>query len=152
LLTVPVLLALHALVARYEPQFATTGLVLGLAGSLGAAAHAAYEIALLEDPPVGAVALPSATDPRGFMTFGVTGLALGVFAWLILRSGALPRVLGWLAAASAALLVVVYVARLTVLDPNANVIRITALASGLVTVPGFYLLLGRNLLAGRSTT
>jgi hypothetical protein len=152
LITVPVLLALHALLVRAEPQFATTALVLGLAGSLGAAVHAAYEIALLEDPPVGAVALPSATDPRGFMTFGVAGLALGVFGWLILHTGALPRRLGWLAAASAVLLVIVYVARLTVLDPNANVIRITALASGLVTVPGFYVLLGRALLDGRPRT
>ena len=69
------------------------------------------------------------------MTFAVTGLALGLFGWLILRTTAFPRTAGRLALAAAVLLVVVYVARLTVVDPKTNAIRVAALASGLVLVP-----------------
>ena len=47
-------------------------------------------------------------------------------------------------------LLVVYVGRLTVMNPKTNVIRIAALASGLVVVPGFYLLVGRSLLDRRT--
>jgi hypothetical protein len=46
----------------------------------------------------------------------------------------------------AALLAILYVGRLTVLDPEANVIKGTALISGLVVNPAFFLLFARSLL------
>lgn len=149
LLTIPVMTALYALVAREEPQFALVGYVLGVAGALGAVVHGAYDVSVLANPPPApGPGLPSGIDPRGLMTFGVSGLALLVFGFLLQRSGRLSAPLGPLALLGGALLVVVYVGRLTVLNPKANVIRLAALVSGLVVVPAFYALVGRTLLGG----
>jgi len=149
LVTVPATVALYSILGEVEPQFALVGLVLGVAGALGAAIHGAYDLAVLANPPSRAGPdLPSAVDPRGFLTFAAAGLALLVFGWVMLRGGPLPRRLAWLALAGAALLVVVYVGRLTVLNPKTNVIRLAALASGIAVLPAFYLLLGWTLLQG----
>ena len=43
---------------------------------------------------------------------------------------------------------VVYAARLTVVDPKTNAIRVAALASGLVLVPAFHLQIARALRRG----
>jgi hypothetical protein len=43
---------------------------------------------------------------------------------------------------------VVFIGRLTVLNPKNNVIKLAAVASGLVVVPAFYLLVARGLLRG----
>jgi hypothetical protein len=56
-----------------------------------------------------------------------------------------------LAALAAVLLVVLYVRRLTVLDPEANVIKATALISGLIVNPAFFLLFARSLLQSTPT-
>ena len=77
------------------------------------------------------------------MMFSLTGVALGLFGWLIVRGDGLPRSAGQLGLAAAVLLLVVYVGRLTVLNPKTNVIRVAALMSGLVFVPGFYVQVGR---------
>ena len=147
LVTVPVMVALYALLGHREPQVALVGVVLGVAAALGAAIHGAFELALLANPVPGArQELPSEVDPRGFMTFAVTGLALLVFGWLVLRTGGLDRPAGGVAVAGGALVVVVYLGRLTALDPKNPVTKVAALASGLVLVPGFYLLVARGLL------
>ena len=146
LVSVPVVTALHARLGRHEPELALVGLVLGVAGALGAAVHGAFELSVLANPPGPTGDLPSAIDPRGVLTFGVTGLATGLFGWLIRRDGQLPRRAGDLGLAAAVLLLVVYVGRLTVLDPKTDVIRVAALVSGLVVVPAFYVLVGRDLL------
>ncbi|MGH9013413.1 MAG: hypothetical protein ACRDZ1_05695 [Acidimicrobiia bacterium] len=144
LVTLPVMAALYYLLRGVEPEFALVGFVSGLAGALGAAIHGAFELSVLANPPDPGG--PSAVDPRGFATFVLTGLAFVVFGWLGLRTGRLPAIAARLALAAAVLLVVVYVARLTVLDPKTNVIRAAALASGLAVIPAFYLLLARSLL------
>jgi hypothetical protein len=152
LITIPVMAALYEIFKEAEPQFSLVGFVLGVAGALGATIHGAFDLSLLANPPVGpSPGLPNAIDPRGLMTFGITGLALLVFAWLMVRTDRFPRNLGSLAAVGSVLLLVVYVGRLTVLNPKTNVIRVAALGSGLVVLPAFYLLLSRRLLRGQST-
>src|SRR5438132_4324444 len=97
LLSTAVLVALYERVRTTDASFALWGLLLGLAGSIGSALHGGYDLAavLHQHAPVDPN-LPSAMDPRGLLTFGVTGLAMWVFAWLILRSGQLPKTLGYL--------------------------------------------------------
>jgi hypothetical protein len=152
LCSLPVMTALHRRLAEAEPEFALLGFVVGVGAAFGAATHAAYEWSVLANTPETTSDLPSAIDPRGFMTFAVTGLALCLFGWLILRTGELGRSAGQLGIVAGALLLVVFVGRLTVLDPNANVIRLAALVSGLVLVPGFYALVGRGLLRADAVT
>ena len=81
-----------------EPEFALVGFVLGVGGALGAAVHAAFELSELANPS--AVERGHAerrSTPAACMTFAVTGLALGLFGWLILHTGGLPRSAGRLA-------------------------------------------------------
>jgi len=146
LLAVPVLLALNAMLRTPEAQFAQVGLVLGLAGALGAAAHGAYDVAVLANPVADNSDLPSQVDPRGVATFAAAGAALAVFGVLILRSGQLPRLLGQVGILAAVLLLIVYFGRLIVLDPHSNAIKPFAVASGVLVTPAFYFLLGRTLL------
>ena len=64
LLAVPVFLALNAMLRTPEAQFAQVGLVLGLAGALGAAAHGAYDVAVLANPVAATPTCP-ARSTRG---------------------------------------------------------------------------------------
>jgi hypothetical protein len=146
LLALPVLLALYETVRRSEPQFALLALVLGLGGSLGAAVHGAYDVAVLSNPVATDPNAPNAVDARGFATFAVSGLALAAFGALALRSAALPRAIAGLGVTGGLLLVVVYFGRLILLDPNANLVKACALLSGIVLVPAFYLGVARVLL------
>jgi len=57
----------------------------------------------------------------------------------------LDRTVARLAVLASVLLAVLDVGRLTVLDPEANVIKATALISGLVVNPAFFLLFARSL-------
>src|SRR5438876_5254006 len=113
------LLATAALVALYEALrpsgrgFALWALLLALVGALGAATHGAYDLAVALNPPATANAdLPSQLDPRGFLTFGVSGMALLALTALMRRQGTWPRGLPELGMASAVLLILLYLARL----------------------------------------
>jgi hypothetical protein len=129
-----------------EPEFALIALGSGLVGAFGATVHGGYDVAVLANPVSGSADLPSEIDPRGLLTFALAGAALGLFGWLGVRTGRLPAACAYFGLASWLVLWVVYLGRLIELDPNANVIRVTALLAGLVLLPGFYLQLGRVLL------
>jgi hypothetical protein len=147
LVAVPVLIALYALLREREAEFAFFGVLLGTIGALATATHGAFDIAGLSkriQPDLSTV--PNFVDPRGFATFGLTALALLVFGITGLRTGGLDRTVARLAVLAAVLLVVLYVGRLTVLDPEANVIKATALISGLLVNPAFFALFARSLL------
>jgi hypothetical protein len=90
--------------------------------------------------------LPNPVDPRGLLTFGVGGLALFVNSWLIVGSGRLPRWLGYLGFLSAALLVILYLGRLTVLSASNPIILYPALLNGFIVNPIWYIWLGISLL------
>jgi len=147
LVAVPVFIALHARVRAAEPEFAMLALVAGLFGAFGASVHGAFDVAVLAKPVKGDVtSFPSQVDPRGFLTFAITGIALGTFGWLARRTGALPRLLWPTGALATVLLLVVYFGRMIALDPNKNFIRFSAVIVGLVLVPLFYGLVARHLL------
>jgi hypothetical protein len=151
LVTLPVLVALHARLREPEVQFALVGLLLGVAGVIATAIHGSFDIANLSNPGKPDLSeLPNAVDPRGFMTFAVTGLALLVFGWLGTRTDGIPAMVARLALVAGVLLLVLYFGRLTVLNPKTNVIKATALVQGLVVSPAFFLGLGRSLLTEKA--
>lgn len=130
LATLPVIIALYAVMRDRQPEFAFLGALLGAVGVLATAAHGAFDIAGLSKtvkPDLSDV--PNFVDPRGFTTFGITGLALLVFGVLGLPVGGLDRTVARLAVFAAVLLAVLYVGRLTLLNPKTNVIKATALFS-----------------------
>jgi hypothetical protein len=149
LLGVPVLVALYQLVGPAEPGVALCALALGLGGTLGSALHGGYDLANALHPPASTGDLPSAVDPRGLATFGLGGLALALFAWLIRAGGRLPVRLGAVGSLQAALLLVLWLGRLLVLDAHSPVIVLPALLAGFLVGPAWYLLLGRALLGAR---
>jgi hypothetical protein len=146
LAAIVVVLAARERFAGGEPQFAQLAVVLGLAGALGSAVHAAYDLAALAKPAESDALGLSPTDPRGFATFALTGLALGLFGVLGHAAGALSSRTRWIALMTAASLVVVFVGRLALLDPNRLVIKVLALACGVVLNPLVLAAFGRSFL------
>ncbi len=149
LLASAVLVALYERLRTTDSSFALWALLLGLAGSIGSAIHGGYDLAgVLHQHAAVDPNLPSAMDPRGLLTFGVSGLALWVFAWLILRSGQLPKPLGYLGYLVAALQIILYLGRLIVFDAKNPVIVVPALIAGFLATPIFFIWLGVRLWRG----
>jgi hypothetical protein len=121
-------------------------LLLGVTGAFGAAVHGGYDLAVAIHPPSAdlgpAAELPNPIDPRGLLTFGVTGLAVLVMSSLIARSADFPRGLGYLGYLAGALLVIVYLGRLLILTPTHPLVAGPAALAGFVVNPAWYLWLG----------
>jgi hypothetical protein len=143
------LVAIFQRVREVDSGFATLALALGAYGSLAASTHGAFDLAnVLHPPETTLVGLPNFTDPRGYGTFGLTGFALLILARLSARTADVP---GWVSPVGLALgifLVVTWLGRLIVLDPNSVLVLVPALASGLLS-PILYLGLGAWLLGWR---
>jgi hypothetical protein len=120
-----------------RPAFSLLFVVLGSAGGLGAAVHGGYDLANALHPPASLPGdVPNPVDPRGFLTFGVTGLALLLLGALVQEG---PGRLAYLAGG---LLILVYLARLIVLAPTSPLVLVPAALAGFVVNPAFYLWLG----------
>jgi hypothetical protein len=148
LLTTIVFAALYARLRDVEPGFALVALLLGVTGAVGAAVHGAFQLANAVEPPE-VEAFPNPIDPRGFLTFGVAGLALLLVAWLAQRGDVLPRRLVALAYIAGALLVFVYLGRLIVVEVEDPFLLVPAVLLGFVVNPVLYAWLGVVLLGRR---
>ena len=148
-LSVLVLVALYRRLLDSAAAVALLGLMLVAVGATGAMVHGGYDLASTLYRPATAVAtdanLPSPIDPRGLLTFGISGLGLLVLAWQSRRSGTLPANLAALGAVVGALLVVVYLGRLIIVTPTNLLVAIPAAATGLILSPLFYIQLGIEL-------
>ncbi len=140
------LVALYGRVRRVDEPAALVGLIFGMAGALGALIHGGYDLANALHPPSAVPALPNGVDPRGLLTFGAAGLGLALFAWLIGRTPGFPAGLGRLGYLAALLLIVLYVARLVVLDATNPAVVVPAILGGFVVNPAWYGWLGLVLL------
>jgi hypothetical protein len=149
LLSATALVAVYLRLRETEAAFALWAFVLSLSGSLGAAIHGGDDLALALHPVRSAPALPNPIDPRGLLSFGVTGLGVGLFAWLMVHGGPFSPRLGYLGFVSADLLLILYIARLTVLDATSPVVVVPAVLSGFVANPAWYIWLGLELWRGR---
>jgi hypothetical protein len=121
------------------------GLLFGFAGTLGATIHGAYDVANLLHPP-GGVVDPMPVDPRGLLTFGISGLGVLALSWEALRNSALPRIVGSLGLVLGILLVIIYLGRLIVFDANSLLILVPAGLAAIVVSPAWYALVGLTLL------
>lgn len=93
-LTVIVFAGLYRLLLDRGGGLVLVALLLGVTGAVGAAIHGGYDLAVAIHPPdddLGVVGeLPNAIDPRGLLTFGVSGIAALVASSLIARHPGLP--------------------------------------------------------------
>jgi hypothetical protein len=121
-------------------------LVIGTIASTLTVVHAGYDLAKRIHPPGTPGVLlghPSAVDPRGLATFGIAGLAYLTLATLMSRSDAYAKRLARLGQALGVIMIVIYLGRLIILDPENIVVRI-ALAAGVAANTAFLLWLGRT--------
>jgi hypothetical protein len=139
LLSVVALVAVFRVVREASPGMATIGLIFGAVGALGAAVHGAYDLANVLHAPGATSDLPNAVDPRGFLTFGVSGLGVAVLSALALRTATAPRTWAWLGILLGVLLVVIYLGRLVILDATSPIILVPAGLTGFVVNPIWYL-------------
>jgi hypothetical protein len=139
----PVLVGLYERLRQTGEGFALLALGLGLAGALGAAVHGGYDLANAINPPSAAAAgLPSQIDPRGLLTFGVAGLAVLIFAWLMRQGGGFPAGLVYVGYVLAVLLVIIYLATLVGVKVTNPVLLVPALLAGFIVNPVWYIWLG----------
>lgn len=148
-LSVMVLVALYRRLLDSAAAVGLLGLMLVAVGATGAMVHGGYDLANAVQPPVTDVLaqaeLPHPMDPRGLLTFGISGLGLLVISMQSRRSATLPANLATLGMAVGLLLIVVYLGRLIVLDPTNLLVAIPAAATGLILSPAFYIWLGVEL-------
>jgi len=143
LFTMAALLALYFRLRETDAAFALFGLVLGIIGALGALLHGGYDLGTLLTPTEGSAGgLPNQTDPRGLLTFGVAGLGLLIMSWLAARNPRFPKNFAYLGYLAALLLVIIYLGRLIILDPNNLAVTIPAVVTGFIVNPAWYIWLG----------
>jgi len=149
ILSVAVLVAIYRRLLESAAAVALLGLVLVAVGATGSLVHGGYDLANAINPPLTDVLaeaeLPFPIDPRGLLTFGVTGLGLAVLMLQSRRSRALPANIAGLGVLVGALLVVVYLGRLIVLTPTNPIVAVPAALTGLILSPAFYIWLGLEL-------
>lgn len=145
-----VVLALYARLRATDPMFALWAALLGIVAALGSAVHGAFDLAVqIGDATRGG--LPNPADPRGFMTFGLSALAVTVVAALMRRSEMWPARLALLGFALGALLAVIYLGRLILVDPTNPALLVAALVTGFLVNPAWYLWIGALLGRGPRT-
>jgi hypothetical protein len=149
LLGIVVTVALYERLSNLDPGFALLGLVFGAVGGAGALIHGAHDLSRLVGPeqvPGGPV---NPVDPRGVLTFGLTALAILVFARLMAAGTYFPARLKWVGYALGAFLMLVYLGRLLVLDPNQPMLQLSAVLTGFVLGPIWNLWIGVVLIRRR---
>lgn len=148
--SVKVFVELYQRLRKIDESWAFWTLIFALVGAFGSAIHGGYDLANAINPPLentpSLASLPSQVDPRGLLTFGVAGVGLGVFSWMITKSKEFPKNLGLVGVLSATLMLVLYFGRLIVLNPTDPIIVWPALINGFVLGPLFYIWLGSVLL------
>jgi hypothetical protein len=150
LLSTAALVAVYHRVRETDAAFALWALLLSFIGALGAAVHGGYDLANAINHANITTTLPSEIDPRGLLTFGVTGLGLLGLAWLIGHSRQFPRGLSYWGYLLGVLLIVLYVAYLILVDTKNLLIAGDVVLIGFVVNPVWYLWLGYTLWRGRS--
>ena len=145
------LAALYQHLRETDTGFALLGLLLGFSAALGSAIHGGYDLANAIHPPAVINAdLPNPVDPRGLLTFGVTGLGLFLLSWLISHNMRFSRGLAYLGYLSAILMLSLYLGRLVILEATSLAIVIPALLEGFLVNPLWYAWLGIKLMGSQS--
>jgi hypothetical protein len=132
-------------------EFALLGFLLGIGGAGGATVHAAFDLNNNLHPPQVPFGYANPIDPRGFLTFVITGLALIILSWLILRDRKLPTPVAYIGFVLGGLQVLLYLAYLILFDAANPLVLVLVIATGLLQ-PVWYLWVGRVFLQRKTVT
>lgn len=153
LFSIPALTALYQRLRETESGFGLLGLLFSLSAALGSAVHGGYDLANALHPPASGVpGLPNAIDPRGLLTFGVSGLGIFLLSWLMTKDMRFPKGLAYLGYLSATLMIVLYLGRLIILQATNPAIVIPALLEGFIVNPLWYVWLGLAFIRSQSSS
>lgn len=137
---------LYKKLREVDPGFAVWVVILAVFGAMGAFIHGGYDLSNALNPPaVFNSDLPNQIDPRGLLTFGLSGLALMLGSLLIGSHKKMSKNLGNLGYFAGLSSIFLYLARLIIVDPTSLVVTLPALLSGFVVVPLWYVWVGREL-------
>lgn len=143
LLAVDVFVGWYMKLKEADEGWALVVLLLGVVGALGTAIHGGYDLANVINPPANPnLDLPNQVDPRGLLAFGLTGIAILKGSYLAYAKGKFSQNFNMLGMLSGLLLIVIYLARLTVLDPSNPLLKYPVLLEGFIVNPLWYLWLG----------
>jgi hypothetical protein len=151
LLTIVALTAAYFRVRAVEAGFALMALLFGAIGGVGAAIHGGWELAYEIESEAPSPAVPHYVDPRGLLTFGFVGVAVLLVAWLARRGAVFPARFGLLGYALGALLILLYLARLIIVDSDNPAVAVPAVLTGFLAGPAWWLWLGLELRRGART-
>ncbi|MDP9249927.1 MAG: hypothetical protein M3O78_00970 [Chloroflexota bacterium] len=151
--TVTVMVAIYRRLLPAAAAAALLALALVVIGATGATVHGGFDLANAINAPVSDpladAKLPSPIDPRGLLTFGLSGLGLLLLMVKAREFAVITPRLATLGALVGALMIVVYLGRLIVLDPTNPLVAAPAALTGLILTPAFYIWLGMELRRGR---
>jgi hypothetical protein len=150
LLATVVWVMLYMQLRQVDEAFALLGLLFGVIGSLGAAIHGMTDLAIAILPPATKLdqSLPNPIDPRGFLAFGLTGVSVLIFAWLVTQGGPVPHLLGYVGYILAAALVALFLGNLFVNSSSSLAILIPGGVASLLANPIWLIGLGIVFLRG----
>lgn len=142
-----VMVILYGKLKGAHTDMARIAFVFGVLGAFGMAVHGGYDLANAINPPSLANAdLPSQVDPRGLLSFGFLGVGILKFSFLMAKDKYFPEGLSWVGYISGALFLLIYIARLTVLNPTSPVLLYPVLLNGFIVSPLWFLWVGYTFL------
>jgi len=146
LFAVKIMAVLYRQLRDREETLALIALLFGVAGTFGTLIHGGYDLATVLAPPANVFTdVANQVDPRGLLTFGLTGIGVAMFSWLMGEQKAFPVGLQRWGYLSAALLVIIYLARLIIVSPAHPFLFYPVLLEGFLVGPVWYLWIGRLL-------
>lgn len=138
-----VMTALYRLNRDSDGSFALLAFAFSVGAAAGSLIHGGYDLSNALHPPASlSTDLPSPIDPRGILTFGIAGIGVFLWSWLMARNPVFPSGLRYVGYASALLMIILYLGRLIILQATSPAILIPAALEGFVVNPLWFLWLG----------
>lgn len=145
IVVLPVQTALYKKLKQVDDGFSLWAFLMMVISAVGMMVHGGYDLANALHP-VGGVRmlanLPSQTDPRGLLSFGIASVGIITIAWLLGMKKEFPKGLSMLGYVLGVFLAILYLGRLILLNPANPVILYTAVLNGFVVNPVWYIWLG----------
>lgn len=140
--------ALYQRLKDREAGFALYTMLFGIMSAFAMLQHGGFEaVEIIRRGGVeSALGAPSQVDAAGLASFGVIGIVAFLWGWLIVRTNALPRTLGYVGIFNAILLVVLFLASVVGLQ---SLILLSGGLTSVVVGPVWWIWLGRALASGK---
>jgi hypothetical protein len=127
-----------------------SGLCLGTFGAFGYILLGGYDLAVSRTAN-GIALTPNPVNPLSLLSFGISGAAIMVFCWLIIRGKQFPKGFGYLGYIPGVLLILFYVGRLVDDSLSNPLFLIPGVMSGIIVNPAWDIWLGLMLLRARKS-